>query len=71
LKIFAWKQSCHYAALTFVLALYTPLETVRGLAEAVPVHLCVDELEDRDEAVFALRILRRGHERNSCVVDMG
>jgi hypothetical protein len=53
-----WQGSTCHLALTFVLALYTSLETVRGLAEAVPVHLCVDELEDGNEAVLALRILR-------------
>jgi len=45
-------------SLTLVLAFDAPLEPVRGLAEAVLVHLCMDELQYGNQAVFAFRVLR-------------
>ena len=47
--------------LTLVLALDAPLEPVRRSAETVSVYLRMDELENRDQAVFSFRVLRSVH----------
>jgi hypothetical protein len=43
--------------LTLVFTFYTPLETVCWFTEYVLVHLCMNELESWDQAVFSLWFL--------------
>ena len=52
-----YRQLRHLHELTFVLALYTPLQSIRGPSKAVLVHLGMHKLENRDQAMLSTRVL--------------